>query len=326
MSAERSPATDQAAELEELVSALGYEPDAGDGAVPPPPPPRNGDAGAPATSTVDGPDAADGPSVLPASPSLPMVDGSWWDRPENGSGAADEEHPEPSDASLGEGLVPEEDRDASTQAAEAPGLADDHVRDDAIPAQGTPPPDVEAPTRNEPAFVPYTQESLGAPVPTLAPPSPVVQEEAVAAVPAGASASRAPKVRRRRMIRSRKVRRVVRHIDPWSVLTFSVIFHLCLFGALLLAGSLVWSAAEASGTIENVESFIRDLGDYETWEIQGDAVLRAGVIIAGMLTLASSILVVLLTVVFNLISDLIGGIRVTVLEEEVHRVPVARRR
>jgi hypothetical protein len=134
------------------------------------------------------------------------------------------------------------------------------------------------------------------------------------------------RIRRRRMIRSRKVRRVIRHIDPWSVLTFSVIFHLCLFGALLLAGTLVWSAAEASGTINNVESFIRDLGDYDTWEIQGESVLRAGIIIAGMLTLASTVLVVLLAVVFNLISDLIGGIRVTVIEEEVHRVPVARRK
>lgn len=123
---------------------------------------------------------------------------------------------------------------------------------------------------------------------------------------------------RRTMIRSRKVRRVIRHVDPWSVLTFSVIFHLCLFAALLLAGTLVWSAASASGTIDNLESFVRDLGDYETWEIQGDAVLRAGFIVAGMLTLASTIMVVLLTVVFNLISDLVGGIRVTVIEEEVH--------
>jgi hypothetical protein len=148
----------------------------------------------------------------------------------------------------------------------------------------------------------------------------------LAAVTAATSAAWARVPRRRRMIRSRKVRRVVRHIDPWSVLTFSVIFHLCLFGALLLAGSLVWSAASAAGVIANVESFVRDLGDYETWEIQGSAVLRAGFIIAGMLTVASTVMVVLLTVVFNLISDLIGGIRITVIEEEVHHVPAGQRK
>ncbi len=126
--------------------------------------------------------------------------------------------------------------------------------------------------------------------------------------------------RRTRRLQSRKVRRVVRHIDPWSVLTFSVLFHLCVFAALLLASVLVWNAAEASGTIENVETFILDLGDYETFEINGDAVFRAAVAIAGILTLASSVLLVLLTVVFNLISDLVGGIRLTVIEEETVRV------
>jgi hypothetical protein len=126
-------------------------------------------------------------------------------------------------------------------------------------------------------------------------------------------------------LRARKSRRVIRHIDPWSVLTFSILFHLAFFASLLLAGVLVWNAAIAAGTIENIENFIRELGDYETFEINSDQVFRAAVVIAGMLTLASSVLVVLLTVVFNLISDLIGGIRVTVIEEETVRVPSRRK-
>ena len=126
--------------------------------------------------------------------------------------------------------------------------------------------------------------------------------------------------RRSRRLQSRKVRRVVRHIDPWSVLTFSVLFHLCVFAALLLASVLVWNAAEAAGTIEDLEGFILELGDYETFEIKGDVVFRAAVGIAGILTLASSVLLVLLTVVFNLISDLVVGIRMTVIEEETVRV------
>lgn len=138
-------------------------------------------------------------------------------------------------------------------------------------------------------------------------------------------ASRVPQLvehsfRNRSKVRARKVRRVVRHIDPWSVLAFSVLFHLCVFASLLLASVLVWNAADAAGTIDNIESFIRELGDYQTYEINGDAVFRAAMIIAGVMTLASSVMVVLLTVVFNLISDLIGGIRITVVEEEVVKV------
>ncbi len=124
----------------------------------------------------------------------------------------------------------------------------------------------------------------------------------------------------RRRLQARKVRRVIRHIDPWSVLTFSVMFHLCLFAALLLASALVFNVAEEAGTIENLESFIRELGDYETFEIDGQAIFKAAVAIAGILTLAASVLVVLLTVMFNLLSDLLGGVRITVIEEETVRV------
>ncbi len=126
---------------------------------------------------------------------------------------------------------------------------------------------------------------------------------------------------RPKRIRAKKTRRVIRHIDPWSVLTFSVLFHLALYTAFLLASVLVWKTLEASGMVENIEDFIIALGDYETYQINADVLFRAGVIIAGILTVASTILSVLLSVVFNLISDLVGGIRVTVLEEETVRLP-----
>jgi len=174
-----------------------------------------------------------------------------------------------------------------------------------------------------------TPESVFADVPTSPPGlTDTAAIATAAAVPAAVAAVPASKrrVRRKKKLRARKSRRVIRHIDPWSVLTFSVIFHMFLFAALLLASVLVWNAAIASGMIENVESFIQELGDYETFEINADVMFKAAVISAGMLTLASSVMVVLLTVVFNLISDLVGGVRVTVIEEETVRVPVKKRK
>ncbi len=151
---------------------------------------------------------------------------------------------------------------------------------------------------------------------------PAVPEPVTATVPAvGAATAIAPAGRRRGKLRARKVRRVIRHVDPWSVLTFSVLFHLVFFSSMLLASILVWNGAVQAGTIDNIENFIRELGDYETFNINSDVVFRAAVVIAGMLTLASSIIVVLLTVVFNLVSDLVGGIRVTVIEEDTVVVP-----
>jgi hypothetical protein len=174
-----------------------------------------------------------------------------------------------------------------------------------------------------PAPVPDATGQLNASTGTVSR-SPLSANTAVAK--AGELAQRMPQLledglrNRSHRVRARKVRRVVRHIDPWSVLTFSVLFHLCVFASLLLASVLVWNAAVAAGTIENIESFIRELGDYKEFEINGDVVFRSAMIIAGILTLASSVLAVLLTVVFNLISDLVGGIRMTVVEEETVRV------
>jgi hypothetical protein len=124
-------------------------------------------------------------------------------------------------------------------------------------------------------------------------------------------------------LKARKVRRVVRHVDPWSVLRFSILFHLVVFGALLLSAVLVWNAAELAGVVENLESLIAELGSLEEFVIDESALFRAAFVGAAMMTLASSVLLVLLSVVFNLISDLTGGIRFTVIEEE--RVRTVRR-
>ncbi len=147
--------------------------------------------------------------------------------------------------------------------------------------------------------------------------SPSIVPQPVEPAPAAVGTSS----RRRTKLRSRKVRRVIRHVDPWSVLVMSVLFHLVMFTASLLAGSIVWSIAIEAGTISNIEAFIAELGDYPSFRIDGEAVFRAAVMLAAVVTLASSVMVVLMAVVFNLLSDLIGGIRVTVVEEETVRLP-----
>ena len=210
------------------------------------------------------------------------------------------------------------------------------VAETAAPAVAdTPAPAVAPPATPEPVDPRIENRSPGTAAPVVLPTEPQVSPGAPVADPTtrlepAAVPSRVGEVvrrpslpdffRRKRRVQARKVRRVVRHIDPWSVLTFSVLFHLCVFGALLLASVLVWNAAEAAGTLQNLEDFIQELGDYESFEIKGEVIFRAAVAIAGILTLASSVLLVLLTVVFNLISDLVGGIRLTVIEEETIRV------
>ena len=123
-------------------------------------------------------------------------------------------------------------------------------------------------------------------------------------------------------LRARKVKRIVRHIDPWSVLKLSLVFYACLFVVLMVAGTLLWNLAGAAGTISSIEGFIKDIGAFKTFTFSGTTIFRASFLAGLILVIAGSGLNVLLTVLFNLVSDLVGGIRISVIEEETAR-PVA---
>jgi hypothetical protein len=147
--------------------------------------------------------------------------------------------------------------------------------------------------------------------------------------------------------RARKVQRIVRRIEPWSVLKISLLFYFCLFLILLVAGTLLWTVGRSAGVIDDVEGFISDVGFGECERLSdlppgrefvrdtdcldmGDDYVRTGgqfefedrtllssIAVGGLiLVIAGSAANVLLAVLFNLISDLTGGIRMTVLQEQ----------
>ena len=121
----------------------------------------------------------------------------------------------------------------------------------------------------------------------------------------------------RRRPRVRKVTRIVRRVDAWGVFKISVIFYVILYIILLVAGILLWNLANTTGTVANVEGFARDLFGLKTFEFDGEKLFRASWVLGAVLVIAGTGLNVVLAVLFNLISDLVGGVRVTVLEEEV---------
>jgi hypothetical protein len=67
-------------------------------------------------------------------------------------------------------------------------------------------------------------------------------------------------------IRGRRVRRTIRHVEPWSVLKIALLFHAALFLIICVASALLWTAARASGTLDNVESFITSVGGFGNCE------------------------------------------------------------
>ena len=116
--------------------------------------------------------------------------------------------------------------------------------------------------------------------------------------------------------RVRKVTACVRHVDPWTVFKVAGAFSLVVYLVALTSGVLLWNVAHATGTIDNVERFFESFG-WSEFEFNGGEIFHnawiGGLFAAVGLTGAA----VLTATLFNLLTDLVGGVRFTVLEEEV---------
>jgi Transmembrane domain of unknown function (DUF3566) len=123
----------------------------------------------------------------------------------------------------------------------------------------------------------------------------------------------------RRKVRSRRVQRIVRRVDAWSVLKISFVFFIVMYLVLLVAGVLLWAFAVGTGTIDNVENFIEQLFALDSFSFVGEQILRASAIGGALLVVAGTFATTVLAVLFNLISDLVGGLRFTVIEEQILR-------
>lgn len=124
------------------------------------------------------------------------------------------------------------------------------------------------------------------------------------------------------MAQGRRVRRVVRRIDPWSVLKVSSLFFGSVVLILLIAGILLWAVGSAVGAVGGFEKFMSSIG-FEDFTFSVSQLLRAFIAFGLVVIALGTGLSVLAAVVYNLISDLAGGIELTVLEEDLRPVRVA---
>jgi hypothetical protein len=131
-----------------------------------------------------------------------------------------------------------------------------------------------------------------------------------------------PGYRDRVTTQGRRVRRVIRRVDPWSVLRFSLVFYACMLVVGMVAGFVLWAAASTTGLIDNIERFFEELFALESFTINGGLIFRSMLIGGLVLVLLGTGANVLMAVLYNLTSDVVGGVEVTVLEEQPARSPV----
>ena len=127
------------------------------------------------------------------------------------------------------------------------------------------------------------------------------------------------------MPQGRRSRLIIRRVDPWTVLKFSALLYVSAYFVIFVAGIVLWSVATAAGVRGNIESFIGELIASERFEFKAGQILRSSIYGGAVLVVVGTFFNVLLAVLFNLISDVVGGIGISV-EERPPRTRKARPR
>jgi hypothetical protein len=112
----------------------------------------------------------------------------------------------------------------------------------------------------------------------------------------------------------RRARLVLRRLDPWSVLKFSVVFYFCLMLISLLIFAVIWFVLVNMGVFEDVTGFAGKVNLEVTFP--AGTVFRWYTFVGLLGVVVWSIVTVLLTLLFNLVNDVTGGIEVVLAERE----------
>ena len=141
---------------------------------------------------------------------------------------------------------------------------------------------------------------------TVAPPEPAPAE---APVPAERGSSK-----RSSPARSRQAKVVLRKVGPWSVLKISFLFYLCVMVVILGAMMILYSILGAIGSLDSLTRLIRDLFADQSFEINGGWLFSRGLSIGIALVVLWTLINVFIVFLYNLLSDVVGGIEVTLSE------------
>ena len=118
----------------------------------------------------------------------------------------------------------------------------------------------------------------------------------------------------RKRATARRVRVVIRRVNPLSVLKFSLIFYFCLTLVVLVGLGILWAILSAMGVIDRFASLMAELVGAQEFEVNAGYIFR----LLGLIGVMSSVLWAAVTVfvafLYNLIADLVGGIEVTLSE------------
>lgn len=121
------------------------------------------------------------------------------------------------------------------------------------------------------------------------------------------------------MARESRSRWTVRRVNVFSVLKISLAFYLCVLVVVLVAGAVLWNIAESAGLIGKLDRLIRSLFALSSFKLHPLTALTWGGAFVGLLCLLGVLVNVIVAMLYNVLSDLVGGVRVLVVSDDEAR-------
>lgn len=120
-------------------------------------------------------------------------------------------------------------------------------------------------------------------------------------------------------VQARQVQRVVTRVDPWSMLRIALSFALCLWLIIVVASIVIWQIAVVTGSIGKIENFLAQLLAEGSFSINGLTMLEGAAVSGLVLFVTGAVMAMIISILFNLVAGVFGGIRFTVVELETAR-------
>ncbi len=131
------------------------------------------------------------------------------------------------------------------------------------------------------------------------------------------------------MVQVNRVRRIIRKIDPWTVLKVTFVLNFIVALTIVLGFTILWVLLVNAGVPQGLEEIAKRLALLdENSSLVGniDALFSSVVFFAAVYLLTQTALATIASFFYNLVSDLVGGIEVVVLEETFGEDQTKRRK
>ena len=120
----------------------------------------------------------------------------------------------------------------------------------------------------------------------------------------------------------RRARLQLRHIDTWSALKISLVLSIALFFIWMVAVGVLYGVLSALGVFDTLNDLFGQLGSASGSDGGGGDVVTPGIVFGGAAVIGAINIVLMTalctvgTFIYNLCSDLVGGLELTLSERD----------